>query len=170
MTDYGIAVHEGAHALLAAMYKVPFHFVNAGERHGKVFLDRDAMEAFLLDPEPFNMPMQVAGMVSLAGPIAEARWELNIGQMNRHVGGWFDNLEKGYGGQADLPNARMWAEEAGVDYEALADTVIDILDTDKCWLAVQRVADALVERRTLMNFDVERLIYGGKRGGNGNGR
>lgn len=156
MSPYGIAVHESTHSVLATILGVPWHVVYARERHGALLPDREGARE-LLDADPESpWPQEVFAMVSLAGPIAEAKYILNS-TLDRRVGSWFRNLET-YGGKADIPTARMWAQEAGVRYEALADDVIGVLTTDKIWLAIERVADALIERRTLISIDVERLV------------
>jgi hypothetical protein len=72
-------------------------------------------------------------------------------------GSWFNNLET-YGGGVDVPTAQWWVQEAHVGYEALADDVIRLLDTDKIALAIERVADALIDRGTLLPYDVDRLV------------
>jgi hypothetical protein len=58
----------------------------------------------------------------------------------------------------------MWANEGGVGYETLADDTIKMLNEDKVWLAIERVADALIDRGTLIITDVNRLVYGNVRG------
>ena len=104
-------------------------------------------------------------MISLAGPIAEARWNLNLGHLNRRMGSWFDSLEHRFGGSIDIPTARMWAREAGTSYETLADDLIRIMmNEDKIWLAIERVADALVDKGTLTDYHVNKLVYGNPRG------
>lgn len=103
-------------------------------------------------------------MISLAGPLAEARWNLALGELDRQTQGWFNSLERGYGGEVDIPTAHMWAREAGTSYETLADDLIRLMNTDKIWLVIQRVADALVEKGTLITTDVNQLVYGNVRG------
>jgi hypothetical protein len=58
----------------------------------------------------------------------------------------------------------MWADEAGTSYESLGDDTIPMLNTDKVWLAIERVADALVDKETLIITDVNKLVYGNLRG------
>ena len=164
---YTIAIHEAAHAVIASMFGAPWHVVTARERHGRLLPDKEAWQELLAADPDGSWPQQLFAMISLAGPLAEAKWSLNMGTLDRRMGSWFSNLQEGFGGQIDIPTARMWAREGKADYETLADDVIRLFDGDKVWLAVQRVADALIERRTLIDVDVNQLVYGNLRGPRG---
>jgi hypothetical protein len=164
LSPYGVAIHEAAHSVIATMFNAPWHAVSARERHGKLIPDKDAWRELLEADPDGNWPQQVFAMVSLAGPIAEARWNLHLGHLNRRIGSWFDSLEHRFGGEVDIPTARMWAREAGVGYETLADDLIKLMRADKISLAIERVADALIARGTLIITDVNQLVYGNLRG------
>ena len=167
MTDspYGVALHEGAHSVIATMFGAPWHAVSARQRHGVLYPDKEAWRGLLESDPDGSWPKELFAMISLAGPIAEARWNLNLGHLDRRVGSWFDSLEHRYGGEVDIPTARMWAREAGTSYETLADDLIKILmNADKIWLAIERVADALIDKGTLITTDVNKLVYGDVRG------
>jgi len=165
MTDspYGVAIHEAAHSVIATMFGAPWHAVSARERHGSLYPDKDAWRE-LLETDPAGSWPGLFGMISLAGPLGEAKWNLALGGLDRRSQGWFDSLERSHGGEVDIPTARMWAREAGTSYETLVDDTIKMLDTDKVWLAIERVADALIDRGTLIITDVNQLVYGNLRG------
>jgi hypothetical protein len=69
-----------------------------------------------------------------------------------------------YGCSEDFKHARIIADVTGARFDALLRDAAHFLSQDKIKLAVERVADALVDRRTLITTDVNKLVYGNMRG------
>jgi hypothetical protein len=103
MSPYGIAVHEAAHSVVATLFQVPWRVVYARQRHGALLPDSQEMQGLLdADPEG-NWPQQAFAMVSLAGPIAEARWVLNMGSMHRGMAAGSTTLRRTVEGLMSRP-------------------------------------------------------------------
>jgi hypothetical protein len=158
-TDLAIAHHESGHAVIASLFNIPYRAVSVTKRDdgnlGRITTKPAELGMMMSDPIDGTWGLQAFAMVSLAGPLAEARW----------AGEPFDppwlygiNLEHEYGGRVDVSSARLFAEEAEVPFEDLLRDTARMLDEDKVWLAVERVADRLVERRILGSTEVGQLI------------
>ena len=162
MADYSVCIHEGAHAVTATLLGVSWHLVTTNPHDGtlgRMIPDRDVLLPLLQHDPEADWAAAAYGTVCLAGPVAEARW-LDAEYSPRID---LDRLED-FGGKADLANARFIAEDAGLSIKELLGHAINFVHHDRCWLAMQRVADALVERRTLITTDVNKLVYGRVRG------
>ena len=167
MASYSTCVHEGAHAVASSLLDVEWIAVSVHPQNdgsgalGRVYHD-GKRAAWLLDrdgPEA-NWRASAFAITCLAGPVAQAKWETGNGQIDHE--GVLD-----FGGGTDLGGARAVSETYGMTVQNLLNHAIELVDTDRVWLAIQRVADALLERPTLIPLDVERLI-GKKTRGPGN--
>jgi hypothetical protein len=92
-------------------------------------------------------------ITALAGPVAQARWVEGEYAERIHIG----RLED-FGGRHDLSGARVVAEAWDISIRNLLNHAINLVHHDPAWLAIQRVADALAEQRTLMAYDVDKLV------------
>jgi hypothetical protein len=82
-----------------------------------------------------------------------------------------ENLERAheidwdvYGSSEDFKNARIIADVTGARFDSLLRDAVHFLSQDKIKLAIERIADALVERHTLITTDVNLLVFGNVRG------
>jgi hypothetical protein len=165
MADYSTCIHEGSHAVASSLLDVEWIAVSVHPQNngalGRVYHD-GKRAAWLLDRDgpDANWRASAFGIVCLAGPVAEAKWKTGDGQIS--IEGVLD-----FGGGTDLGGAEAVSETYGMTVQNLLSHAIEFVDTDRVWLAIERVADALLERPTLIPHDVERLI-GKKARGPGN--
>jgi hypothetical protein len=170
MADYSVAIHESGHAVAASLLDVAdWHAVttNAGNDGslGRMIRDHDEHLKLALrtkDDSDANWAASAWAITALAGPVAEARWieaefaeRIDIGRL------------EDFGGRHDLSGARVVAEVWDISIQNLLNHAIELVHTDRVWLAIERVADALAERRTLLSTEVDRLV-GKKQKGAGN--
>jgi hypothetical protein len=159
MADYRVAVHEAAHSVCAVVLDVPWHAVTirADARDGtlgRLIPDRAFLDAMVEN----NWPAEAFAITCIVGPLAEGQW---MGE----------NLERvheidwdAYGSRTDFKNARIIADVTGARFDSLLRDAVHFLSQDKIKLAVERVADALVDRHTLITTDVNLLVFGNARG------
>jgi hypothetical protein len=141
--------------------------VNAGTDGslGRMIRDKGAHLKFALrtkDDSDANWRASAWAITALAGPVAQARWI--EGEYAERIA--IGRLED-FGGRHDLSGARVVAETWDISIQNLLNHAIELVHHDPAWLAIQRVADALAEQRTLMAYDVDRLV-GKKARGAGN--
>jgi ATP-dependent Zn protease len=161
MADYSVAIHESGHAVAASLLDVAdWHAVttNAGNDGslGRMIRDHDEHLKLALrtkDDSEANWAASAWAITALAGPVAEARWiegeyaeRIDIGRL------------EDFGGRHDLSGARVVAEAWEIPITNILGHAIELVHTDRVWLAIERVADALVERRTLLSTEVDRLV------------
>jgi hypothetical protein len=159
MADYSTCIHEGSHAVAGSLLDVEWLAVTVRAQHdgsgalGRIIHDGKTAGWLLQnveDPEA-NWRASAFGIVCLAGPLAQAKWQTGDGQID--LEGVLD-----FGGGADLGGAEAVSETYGMTVQNLLNHAVEFVDTDRVWLAIQRVADALVDTPTLVSTDVERLI------------
>jgi hypothetical protein len=156
MTEYRICVHEAAHAVAAAVFDVPFICVSVKRRQdrdlGRLTPDPAWARVLVDDPLDGKWPAWAYAMTSLAGPLGEAAW---CGEKLD----WSEHLDfTDYGNEQDFRTAELFAEETGTEFVSLLKDTADFLEHDKIWLAVQRVADALVDKELLLEPHVRQLV------------
>ena len=100
----------------------------------------------------------VYAITALVGPVAQARWISGEYAERIHIGRIVD-----YGGARDLDIAQAVAEDRDISIYELLGHAIELLHNDRCWLAIQRVADALVDRPVLLSTDVDRSSGSGRK-------
>ena len=105
------------------------------------------------DDSDANWAASAWAITALAGPVAETRWVDSDYSQRIDIG----RLED-FGGRHDLSGARVVAEAWDISIQNLLRHAINLVHTDRVWLAIERVADALVERRTLLSTEVDRLV------------
>jgi hypothetical protein len=157
MTDYRVAVHESPHAVTASVLDVGWHVVSVNAHNGtagRLTPDRAYFDAMFEN----NWPAEAFAITCIAGPLAEGQWMGENLERVREID-W-----EPYGSTEDFAVARIIAETTGARFNSLLRSAADFLDDDKIKLAVERVADALVERHTLTPTGVNKLVYGRVRG------
>jgi hypothetical protein len=92
------------------------------------------------------------------GPLAEGQWMGEDLERAREID-WDP-----YGSRTDFKNARIIADVTGAGFDSLLRLAVQFLSEDKMKLAIERVADALVDRHTLITTDVNTLVFGNVRG------
>jgi hypothetical protein len=170
VADYSTCIHEAAHAVAASLLNVAdWHAitVNPSKDGSLGRMIRDHGEHLKLairtkDDSEANWKASAWAITALAGPVAEARWIAGEYAERIHVG----RLED-FGGRHDLSGARVVAEAWDISIQNLLGHAIELVHTDRVWLAIERVADALAERRTLLSTEVDCLV-GKKSKGAGN--
>jgi hypothetical protein len=170
VADYSVCIHEGAHAVSASLLDVAdWHAITVNPSKdgslGRMLRDKGEHLKLALrtkDDLDANWAASAWAITALAGPVAEARWIAGEYAECIHIG----RLED-FGGAHDLSGARVVAEAWDISIQNLLNHAINLVHHDPAWLAIQRVADALAERRTLMAFDVDKLV-GKKAKGAGN--
>jgi hypothetical protein len=121
---------------------------------GRMIPDRGFLEAMVAN----NWPAEAFAITCLVGALAEGQW------MGENLDGVHEIDWVPYGSKEDFKNARIIADVTGAGFDALLRDAAHFLSQDKITLAIERVADALVERRTLITTDVNKLVYGRVRG------
>ena len=121
---------------------------------GRLIPDRAFLDAMVEN----NWPAEAFAITCIAGPLAEGQW---MGENLERV----RDIDWGpYGSSEDFKNARIIADVTGATFDALLRDAAHFLSQDKIKLAIERVADALVERHTLITTDVNLLVFGNVRG------
>ena len=156
MADYSTCIHEGAHAVAASLLDVSWHGVTVnpmpdGSSLGRLLRDRGEVAKFLNDEDDWRS--SAFAITCLAGPVAQARWI--EGEYAERID--IDRIVD-FGGQADLDGARAVSEIWDISMQNLLNHAIQLVHTDRVWLAVQRTADALANRRTLVAYEVDALV------------
>jgi hypothetical protein len=157
MADYRTCIHESAHAVCAVVLDVPWHMVTTRPQNGMLghmMPDRGFLDAMVAN----NWPAEAFAIVCIVGPLAEGQWMGEDLERAREID-WDP-----YGSSTDFKNARIIADVTGAKFDALLRDAAHFLSQDKIKLAIERVADALVERHTLITTDVNQLVYGNLRG------
>jgi len=147
--------HEAAHAVTATLLGVSWHSVSVNASNGtlgRMIPNRDELALLLSDPDG-SWPSATFAITALVGPVAQARWSAGEYPQRIHIGRLAD-----FGGRGDLEGARVVAEDRDISIYNLLGHAIELVHHDRAWLAIQRVADALVERRVLLSTDVDRLV------------
>jgi len=153
LAEYSTCIHEAAHAVCAVVLDVPWHAVSTNPHEGmlgQLIPDRAFLAAMVED----NGPAEAYAITCIVGPLAEGQWVGEDLERAREID-WSP-----YGSSTDFKNARIIADVTGAGFDSLLRTAADFLSHDKIKLAIERVADALVDRRTLITTDVNKLVYG----------
>jgi hypothetical protein len=116
----------------------------------------------LTDKEPpaglVSAPAERSLLRDGVGPLAEGQWMGEDLERPREID-W-----DVYGSREDFKNARIIADVTGAGFDSLLREAVHFLTPDKIKLAIERVADALVDRHTLITTDVNKLVFGNVRG------
>jgi hypothetical protein len=123
---------------------------------GQMIRDKGEHLKFALrteDDSDANWAASAWAITALAGPVAEARWIEGEYAERIHIG----RIEN-FGGTGDLSGARAVAEAWDIRIQNLLNHAINLVHSDRVWLAIERVADALADRKTLVAVEVDRLV------------
>jgi hypothetical protein len=156
MADYRTCIHA-AHAVCAVVLDVPWHAVSVHPHNGtlgRLTPDRGFLDAMVAN----NWPAEAFAITCIAGPLAEGQWMGEDLERAREID-W-----DVYGSREDFKNARIIADVTGAGFDSLLREAVHFLSPDKIKLAIERVADALVDRHTLIATDVNLLVFGNVRG------
>jgi hypothetical protein len=155
--EYSTCIHEAGHGVVASLLGIEFLAVTTypevdGPGLGRMIEDLGDRMALLSNPYE-QAAAEDHVVCCLAGPVAQARWESGEYAERIHIG----RLED-FGGSQDLDIARAIAEGHDLKLQSLLADAIGFVHTDRVWLAIQRAADALSERRVLLSTDVDKLV------------
>jgi hypothetical protein len=157
LADYRTCVHEAGHAVAAVVLDVPWHMVTVNPHNGMaghMLPDRGFLDAMVEN----NWPAESFAIASIVGPLAEGQWMGEDFERAREID-WSP-----YGCSEDFKHARIIADITGAGFDSLLRLAVQFLSEDKMKLAIERVADLLVERHTLITTDVNKLVFGNVRG------
>ena len=155
MAEYSTCIHEAGHGVAASILNVGYAAVSVKERDGhlgRLTPSPSWMNMMVNDPIDGDWTASSFAIVCLAGPSAEALY------MNERLD-WPASIDwSQYGSEQDFAIAKDLAYALDVRFEALLEDAAGMWLEDRIWLAVQRVADKLIEKTILPYGEVDRII------------
>jgi hypothetical protein len=157
VADYRTCIHEAGHAVCAVALGVDWHMVTVNPHDGMLghmLPGQGYLNAMVAN----NWSAESYAIACIVGPLAEGQWMGEDLERAREID-WDP-----YGSRTDFKNARIIADVTGAGFDSLLRLAVQFLSEDKMKLAIERVADALVDRHTLITTDVNTLVFGNVRG------
>jgi hypothetical protein len=158
--SWALAIHESAHAVLSTQYGLavtkvtilPAKVVSAltGEPEGTLGHVAFARPVRSLDEITKQVDAEINIKKALAGPIAEHRFDPNGDRR-----GWCHDLAG-----ADALIRRFWPND--VDYWTANFWHEAACDVKDAWPRIMRVAEVLIERKTLSGPELWTVLVGGE--------